>query len=249
MSPLSKPAPDHVNTRMCLHWAAWASKFGPYNYKCEPAGGVGGVKVRLWSVGNNHCSPSSICGDISEWSELLNRVTSSPSVSELRCRQPEIVLNAQVPLSYKLLEVPVLLFFSVDPLLYRLSLPGVLALPLLIFPSFSSNSPFPSFFVLLCLISWPLPCSYPPHYLPGWPQRSVHWANLSRIIWSSASEHPPSSSVSCACGRPSSAFSLFLCRAFPLLSSSPSLFILSFLWRTRAQAQCGHNDDMTAAFR
>lgn len=232
MSPLSKPAPDHVNTRMCLHWAAWASKFGPYNYKCEPAGGVGGVKVRLWSVGNNHCSPSSICGDISEWS-----------------RQPEIVLNAQFPLSYKLLEVPVLLFFSVDPLLYRLSLPGVLALPLLIFPSFSSNSPFPSFFVLLCLISWPLPCSYPPHYLPGWPQRSVHWANLSRIIWSSASEHPPSSSVSCACSRPSSAFSLFLCRAFPLLSSSPSLFILSFLWRTRAQAQCGHNDDMTAAFR
>lgn len=232
MSPLSKPAPDHVNTRMCLHWAAWASKFGPYNYKCEPAGGVGGVKVRLWSVGNNHCSPSSICGDISEWS-----------------RQPEIVLNAQFPLSYKLLEVPVLLFFSVDPLLYQLSLPGVLALPLLIFPSFSSNSPFPSFFVLLCLISWPLPCSYPPHYLPGWPQRSVHWANLSRIIWSSASEHPPSSSVSCACGRPSSAFSLFLCRAFPLSSSSPSLFILSFLWRTRAQAQCGHNDDMTAAFR
>lgn len=225
MSPLSKPAPDHVNTRMCLHWAAWASKFGPYNYKCEPAGGVGGVKVRLWSVGNNHCSPSSICGDISEWS-----------------RQPEIVLNAQFPLSYKLLEVPVLLFFSVDPLLYRLSLPGVLALPLLIFPSFSSNSPF-----LFCSVSFrdPSLALTLPIIFPGDPrglctELTCHESFGHRLV-----SIPP----------------LPLCLALAVAPPLPSLFSfvvhflyylllrLSFLWRTRAQAQCGHNDDMTAAFR
>lgn len=104
---------------------------------------------------------------------------------------------------------------------------------LVIFPAFSSSS-FYSFSSSPIASSSSRPhhpsdpsrSSSLPHYLPGWPQRSVRWANLSWIIWSAAPEHPLSSCVSCSHDHPASLFTLSLSIHLSLVLLPPSLISL-----------------------
>lgn len=97
---------------------------------------------------------------------------------------------------------------------------------LVIFPAFFSFSLFLFCSVWLChppRLPRPSRSSSLPHYLPGWPQRSVHWANLSWIIWSATTEHPLSSCVSCSRDHPASLFSLSLSIHLSLVLTPPNL--------------------------